>query len=506
MFEKLLSLLPYNPSLAQQVSFYSRRMREEATVRRTGLIFLVLAFLVQFFAVISPPQATVADSTNDLIDGGFSSRSEAVGACRSNTKYYGDILSNYGISCDDVAAASTVTIKSTDDSNQLYSMGWNPEGSVNADTHKKTNETPANLIGLPRAVYWRYLSSWDTGAYSSYEVLRVVSSSTHHVFYIMYHCGNLVSVGIPPAISPCLYNSSLLSTSNQCIKPCQYNSQLAASSSQCVAPCPIAGKSSLPQTSSQCFAPCPYNSKIAASSPQCFKPCQYNSAIPATSDECFKPCQFNQNIASDSPQCKPCTSATGSSDTLACVTVSKTASDPTQNWPDANNKTAQPGDTIVYTLFAKNTGQATVSSFLMQENLSDVLDYADVVSLDGGSIDNTTGEVSWPTADIQADATLSHQITVKVKDPIPQTPVSLSDPGHFDLIMTNVYGNTININVPGTPVKTIENTSTTLVNTGPGTSLFVGAVIMVLAGYFYGRARLLAKESALALQANAVAN
>jgi len=493
-------VLPYNPSLARQLSFYSRRMREEASIRRIGLIFLVLAFLVQFFAVISPPQATVADSTNDLIDGGFASKAEAVSICQSNTKYYATILANYGISCSDVANASTLTIKSTDDSNQLYSMGWNPEGSINPDSHKRTNETPVNLIGLSRPVYWRLLSSWDTGPYSSYEVLRVTSSVTHHVYYIMYRCGNLVSVGIPPAITPCPYNAGILASSPQCVKPCQYNKSIPASSAQCFPPCPIPGKSNLPQTSPKCYAPCPYNSKIPASSSKCFAPCQYNKSIPASSPQCFPPCKYNASISSSSPQCKPCSAAATSSDALACVQVSKTASDPTQGWTDANGKTAQPGDTIIYTLYAKNTGQATVKAFLMQENLSDVMDYADVVNLDGGSIDNTTGEVSWPTVDIKAGATLSHQITVQVKNPIPQTPASISDPGHFDLIMTNVYGNTININVPGSPAKTIETQSTTLVNTGPGTSLFIAGGIMVLAGYFYARSRLLAKESVLAIQ------
>ena len=77
MFEKLLAAVPYNPSMVHQLSFYSKRMREESSVRRAGLILLVLAFLIQFFAVISPPQPTVADSTNDLINGGVSSAADA---------------------------------------------------------------------------------------------------------------------------------------------------------------------------------------------------------------------------------------------------------------------------------------------------------------------------------------------------------------------------------------------------------------------------------------------
>ncbi len=58
MFEKLLAVLPYNPSLAHQMRFYAGRMREEAGIRRIGLIFMVLTFFVQFFAVLSPPQST----------------------------------------------------------------------------------------------------------------------------------------------------------------------------------------------------------------------------------------------------------------------------------------------------------------------------------------------------------------------------------------------------------------------------------------------------------------
>lgn len=476
MFEKLLSNLPYNPGLTQQFSFYAKRLRHEESIRRLGLMFIVLAFFVQFFAVLNPPQATVADSTNDLINGGFSNKSQAVADCQSNLKQYGTILSNYGISCDAVAAGTTVTGRSIDYGNQLFSMGWNPLGATNPTTHKATEETPANLLGLSRPVYWRLLSNWDTGPYSTYQMLQV-TSSTGQTYFIMYACGNLVHVGVPPSIPPCAYNGALLSNSSQCVKPQQPTGSIPAPN------CNVPGKTTLPVNSPQCFQPCQYNSSIASSSAQCFQPCQYNSAIPA-----------------ESSQCKPCQSASGSSDTLACVAVSKTAADPTQGWSIANGKTAQPGDTIVYTLYAKNNGLGTVPNFLMQENLSDVLDYATVQNLDGGSLNNSTGEVVWPTADIQAGATLSHTITVQVMNPIPSTPPSISDPGHYDSVMTNVYGNSININVPQPLVKTIATTSASLPNTGPGSSLIIAGAIAVLAGYFFFRTRLLADESVIAVQ------
>ncbi|HEY1646095.1 MAG TPA: hypothetical protein VGF75_07095, partial [Candidatus Saccharimonadales bacterium] len=106
MFDKLLSALPFNPGSIQQLSFYAHRVRKEQSVRRIGLVFIVLAFLVQFFAFVSPPSPTLADSPNDLIDGGFSSAAEAASDCTSNVEDYGTILANYGITCAKVASAT----------------------------------------------------------------------------------------------------------------------------------------------------------------------------------------------------------------------------------------------------------------------------------------------------------------------------------------------------------------------------------------------------------------
>ena len=98
MFEKLLLVLPYNPGLSHQVAFYSRRMREEAAIRRIGVIFIVLAFMVQFMAVLSPPQPTTAASNNDLINGGISSATDAQRHCNQNTQRFGAIVQYFDIS------------------------------------------------------------------------------------------------------------------------------------------------------------------------------------------------------------------------------------------------------------------------------------------------------------------------------------------------------------------------------------------------------------------------
>ena len=422
MFEKILSTLPYNPSLVHQMAFYGKRMREERSIRSLGVLFVVLAFVVQFVAVLAPPQSSVADSSNDLVNGGIKSAAQASTDCLNNVRNYRDILNYYGISCGDVGSAPTISLKSTDYNKQLYSAGYIPR--------KIAGETPANIPGV-QTIYWRYLWSWDTYAYSTYSALQVKSSITGKTYFILYNCGNLVSVGIPsPPPAP---------------KP---------------AP-----------------APTP-------------------SPPPTTTIIITDVCPNIPGIQTTTSQCKPCTAALSSQDTIACVAESKAAANLTQNIPDANNTTAHAGDTIRYTLYAKNTGKASVTKFVMQENLSDVLDYADVVSLDGGSMDSND-IVSWPAATIAAGTILNHQITVKVKSPIPATPTSSSDPGHFDLIMTNVYGNAININLP--PVNIVQ-ASQKLPNTGPGTSITIVSFIVLITGYFAARARLLSREAAIAIQ------
>ncbi|HKX23606.1 MAG TPA: hypothetical protein VJM46_00050 [Candidatus Saccharimonadales bacterium] len=66
MFRKLVSSLPFSPALVGQLGFYARRLSKEQASRRLGLIFTVLALVVQSLALLSPPESTYAASpTNE---------------------------------------------------------------------------------------------------------------------------------------------------------------------------------------------------------------------------------------------------------------------------------------------------------------------------------------------------------------------------------------------------------------------------------------------------------
>jgi uncharacterized repeat protein (TIGR01451 family) len=469
MFKKLLSNLAFNPSLIGQVAFYSQRLKREAALRRAGVIILALALFVQGFAVFSPPQPTLARSNNDLIAGGISSKDQAVSYCNQNIRNYKTIMNYYGISCSDISKATTTTIKSTDHSKRLYAMGHLAYG--------KQGETPVNIPGMS-TVYLRYLWSWDTGKDSTYKALEGRTASGMK-FYILYNCGNLVFIGLPTPPERCKYDKSLLASDKQCFEPC-----------------PLPGKSNIPKSSSKCVSPCPYNKSIPANSPKCFQPCPVKGkeSLPKTSEECFVPCPYNSTINANSPSCKPCENSQTQDDLTACLDYHKAASNLTHKVTDANNTTALPGDTIKYTLTTTNKGKATIKGYAVNENISDVLDYADLVDA-GGATQNTENILVWPKTDIKAGKSLTYSFTIKVKDPVPATPTSSSDPGHYDQVMTNAYGNTINIKLPASVSKTTEIVTTTqLPSTGPGTSLAIAFTVTAFAGYLFARTRLMNKE------------
>ena len=464
MFEKLLSLMPYNPSLVHQMAFYSRRMREEAAIRRTGMLFLVIAFFIQFFAVMSPPQSSIAGSTNDLINNGVSSAVDARAQCVRDTQGIQRILHYYGISCSEFDNTQLVTL-SNDGKPDFYSMGRNPSSGV---------DTPVTIAGAGK-VYWRKLTTWNAPSFQAYRL----RDQDGKLFYMIKDCGNLVSIGIPGA-NP---------LKNPTPEPITSGTGVGYGT-----PPPATPKPTTPTT-----PPCVYNNAIPADSPLCKPPCQYNTSIYADNPACQPPCEYNSLFTANDPRCKPCDKSTSTQDAQACINVRKSARNETQNIADANNTTAAAGDVITYNLFAENKGKATVKGFEFVENLSDVLDYSDVVDLHGGAIDSNKN-VTWPKQDIKSGVVATVQITVKVKNPIPQTPAAANDPLHFDLKMTNVYGNTVVINLPGSPAKQVEVAGTALPNTGPGETLAVMAVVIVIAGYFYSRATLLAKESRIAVK------
>lgn len=124
----------------------------------------------------------------------------------------------------------------------------------------------------------------------------------------------------------------------------------------------------------------------------------------------------------------------------------------------------------------------------------DILEYAEIIDLGGATL-TQNNTLQWASSEIASKNTLSKNFVIKVKSNIPATPKATSNPGSFDLIMTNVFGaQTVNIKLPSPIIKTTEQVVEQLPNTGPGASLTIGFIIITVMGYFLARSRLMSKE------------
>lgn len=114
------------------------------------------------------------------------------------------------------------------------------------------------------------------------------------------------------------------------------------------------------------------------------------------------------------------------------MNYSKSAFNSTQNI-NATSAPANPEDYITYTLTAANTGNSTASGFVISDDLSNVLPYADMVDMGGGYMNGSV--ILWPAQDIPAGASVSKYFKVRVKYQLPAGNIS----------MINSYGNTVTI-------------------------------------------------------------
>jgi len=194
------------------------------------------------------------------------------------------------------------------------------------------------------------------------------------------------------------------------------------------------------------------------------------------------------------------TSDTDPDPTLLCeepfpvIAYVKSAVNQTQNISSANGTTAQPGDTIVYTLSAQNIGTAA-GDVEFAEDMSDVLEYATLTDADGGQLNQDDGVITWDITTLKPDEETSKRITVKIKDNIPAAPSPLNNLESNNLELRNVWhDDTVVIKVPRPIAKTPEVLAARLPSTGPGTNAVISFGLIIFSAYFYARNRQLITE------------
>ncbi len=102
---------------------------------------------------------------------------------------------------------------------------------------------------------------------------------------------------------------------------------------------------------------------------------------------------------------------------------------------DATVVPANIDNTITYTLRVNNSGNAPATNFVVSDDLSQVLNYAQMIDLNGATLNGNV--ISWPAETVPAFGSVTHTFKVRVKSQLPAG----------SLQMVNTYGNTVVVKI-----------------------------------------------------------
>jgi len=543
MFRKIVSNLSLSPSAGSQLTYYLKRLQKEGITRKLTLVFAVGLVVLQIATVVSPTQASSIPSPNDIVYGGLGDTPLAtqLKIYDQNTDgrniNFDDLYTRFGITRPEIAASTLGTINSSD--HTLLSLG-------------REDQFPA--VDQPFTIdqnnyYLRPLFEW--GDNLTYPAL-IGTRADGSFFALMVGCGNIVVRTVPtvtpptptpkpkPVVPPKLtLVKSVVSgypPANSNIPPgaeigfkLDYANTGGSAASEVTLADPIPDHTSLVAqgNGTPVFPEIGHDSnnvptvgavnhvwwirhnlspgetgyvqvsfKVADDTPNGTKVCN-TAYIHSTEVTTVKSNQICYTVTVTAPKPPPSpvpvvpTPPTPTPGTPNVV-ASKVVSNLTSNVLNVTSTTANAGDTLKYTLTDKNTGTATASNYLVDENIGDILAYSTLT--DTGGATNQNDQLSWPLVNIPAGGQVTETFQVKVMDPIPATPTTANDPRLYDLKLDNIYGNAVEVTLPAPPAKEVETVTQQLPQTGAGTSSLIVFVVVAGMVYFYFRNRQLVHE------------
>ncbi|MDZ4243645.1 MAG: hypothetical protein U1C57_00915, partial [Candidatus Doudnabacteria bacterium] len=163
------------------------------------------------------------------------------------------------------------------------------------------------------------------------------------------------------------------------------------------------------------------------------------------------------------------------------IAQSKSAFNITQN-RDATTVAANPGDTIEYTLRFRNTGSGNLTNVVIEDDIRDVLELAQMTNTGGAVVDNNV--IRFPVVSVSAgsEITRTFRVTVRAANTFPAT---------ADSFMVNFYGNEVRVQVRRPQVAPLVLVTP---RTGAGEWFVVALAGLTTAGYWIYRRRKLNRQ------------
>lgn len=211
--------------------------------------------------------------------------------------------------------------------------------------------------------------------------------------------------------------------------------------------------------------------------------------------------QASGNLITDGipPPIATLATPTPTTKTPANIVVSKTANNVSQGNVVASTVAAKENDKITYTLNLENTGQ-TAKTTKIEDNLTDVLEYSNIIDNGGGTFSDATKTLSWPDIELKGGEKQSRTFAIQMLSTIPTTPVGQSNPDSYNCIMDNVFASggspSAGITIPITcaPPKVIEQVTTELPHIGPAANMIFAGIVLAVVTYFFLRSKQLGQE------------
>jgi len=520
MFRKIVSNLAYSPALVGQLGFYARRLRKEEATRRVGLIFTALALVVQSFAIFTPPESANAASGNNVIYGGFSNKQQFMSMYDQNHDGAGhrdlkQIYAQFGITRADIEKAQWGSFNSRDMNLAIKSVG--------RSTYS-WQRTPIKIADTNTTVYESQLYKFDSTAYtkqngSTYRAIIGKRAVDNQWFAIMADCGNpAYTTPPPPPPQPAAQCTSLTITPTNRTR-FTFNGSASRSNGATISEYTYVVKDSAGATVTTKKQQT--NSDRSTAEHNFERDGEYTVVLTVktsvgdkTGAACQKPltvspeprCPLNPDLVESNPDCKPCeddeTIWYKDKDCKSEFETDKTVKNTTQLLDDANETTAKPGDRLEYRLSVKNIG-STTGSYTMEDNIADVLEYADLIDAGGGTVVEASsdtpveevGTITWPAVSIKPGEQIEKIVIVQLKAETPATPIARGNPESYNCRMVNDFaGNNTTINVDCPAPKTVERTVTELPQTGATENIVFGGGVLAVVAYFYARSRQVKKE------------
>jgi len=514
MFRKLVSNLSYSPALVGQLGFYAKRLKGEEATRRIGLIFIALSLVVQSLVVFQPSESANAASGNDFVSGGLGvgsakSLNKFISPYDANSNHLKDIMNYFGITRAEITSAKYGSWKAGEKLSWGFQSKFSyAQGERAVNITDSTGNYKTTVYGRPNKLF----NGVNTNIYGWYG-----HSSKIGWFAIMQVCGNLVTDTLPPVPeppkpepTPASDCSSLKITTisrkkfsldgygntsgGASIKG--YNFQVKNPTGQVVVNKDI--KSSSLTSTSGAFELSDvgkYTAYLTISTSVGSRTNQncaltFNVAPPEV-------CPVNDKLSIEDSDCQTCPG----SDSLwikdplcsAKIVLSKNAINTSQSSIDATKSIAVANDQIKYTINVENTGLIPEKVDLT-ENIRDILEYSSLIDNGGGTLNKEDKTLSWPSITLDKGEKQSRVFAVRLLETIPATAQGQSEPTSYDCIMTNTFGNQVDISVNCPTPKIIEQVVDQLPKTGPTENILFGGILLSIATFFYARTRQIKSE------------